>query len=85
MDSSQAPRPGNPAPREQEHSIKARKQSMFGEDELADRPAAGPTKPFAEYVRTTAAAPLSTLAKAGLWGAGVVVVLLLLAALLKGR
>jgi hypothetical protein len=70
----------NPAPREQEQIIKAKKQQLFE----ADEPVAGPLKPFAQYVRETPAAPLSVGVKALLWGAGVVVVLILLYALIRG-
>jgi hypothetical protein len=71
--------------REQEQSIRERKQLLFEEDDLPSRPidAPEPVRPFNEYLRTTPAAPLSGLAKALLWGVGVVVVLLLVAALFK--
>ena len=72
------------APREQEQSIKARKQLLFEKDEASGtEQAAGPTKPFVEYLRTTPPAPLPTVAKATLWTAAVIVVLLFLAALIK--
>ena len=66
---------------EQEQIIKAKKQQLFE----ADLPAVtGPRKPFAEYVRATPAAPLAGWVKALLWGAGAVVVLILLYALVRG-
>jgi hypothetical protein len=73
------------AGREQEQSIRERKQLLFEEDEAPTRPALEPepVKPFPEYLRTTPAAPLSGLARAILWGAGLLVVLLFVAALVK--
>lgn len=74
-----------PRPREQEHSIKERKRLLFEEDEpLVEAESAETRKPFVEYLQTTPAAPLSMGAKAMLWGAGVIVALLLVAALLQG-
>lgn len=74
-----------PRPREQEQSIKERKQLLFEEDEPRVEVSSGmERKPFAEYLRTIPAAPLSTGAKAAIWGLGVLVALLLAAALFKG-
>ena len=78
------PRPKT-APREQEQSIRARKQLIFGEEELPGQGRRATTKPFSEYLRTTPPAPLSTATKAMLWAVGAVVVLLLIAVLLKAR
>lgn len=73
-------------PREQEQSIRARKKLLFDEEEEGPGQARrAVTKPFAEYLRTTPPAPLSTATKAMLWSIGVVVVLLLIATLLKAR
>jgi hypothetical protein len=65
------------APREQEQSIKARKREIFEEEEDF-----GPRRPFSEYLAETEATPLTAGQKATLWGVGVLVLLLLLAALL---
>lgn len=65
------------APREQEQSIKARKREIFEEEQNF-----GPRKPFSEYLESTEAFPLTTAQKALLWGVGILVVLLLLAALM---
>lgn len=74
-----------PRPREQEHSIRERKRLLFEDDEpRAEAAPDVPRKSFVEYLQTTPAAPLSTAEKAILWGVGVVVVLLLLAALFLG-
>jgi hypothetical protein len=64
----------------QEQSIKARKHQLFEVDAPVE---VGSGRPFKEFVRTTPAAPLSGLIKAALWTAGVVVVLVLAAALFK--
>lgn len=70
--------------REQELSIRERKQLLFEADEPAGPKAdAPPRRPFAEYLRTTPAAPLSPAAKGSLYAVGVVVMLLFVAALLK--
>jgi hypothetical protein len=64
----------------QEQSIKARKHQLFE----ADAPVqVGSGRPFREFLRTTPAAPLSGLTRAALWAAGVVVALVLVAALFK--
>lgn len=74
-----------PQPHEQEISIKERKRLLFEEDEpLAEVIPVGERKPFAEYLRTTPAAPLSQGARVVLWGVGVLVALLLILALFKG-
>ncbi len=57
---------------------------LFEDDEPLSTAPTVERKPFVEYLRTTPAAPLSAGVKAALWAAGVVVVLLLLGALLKG-
>lgn len=44
---------------------------------------AGGSKTFADYLRETPPAPLDPMTKAILWGVGVVVVLLMIAAILK--
>ena len=70
--------------REQELSIRERKQLLFDADEPAGPSAdAPPRRPFAEYLRTTPAAPLSPMARNSLYAVGAVVLLLFLAALLK--
>jgi hypothetical protein len=73
-----------PPTREQEVSIRERKALLFEADEAPTaRADAPPRRPFAEYLRTTPAAPLSPTAKGTLYGVGVVVALLFLAALVK--
>ena len=67
--------------REQEQSIKQRKAMLYEDD--APAVVRGPSKPFAEYLRETPAAPLSPAIQAALWAAGIVVVLLLVAALIR--
>ncbi len=66
----------------QEQSIKARKNQLF--DDHAPAPDLGSSKPFKDFLRDTPAAPLSGGTKAVLWTAGVLVALLLVAALMKG-
>jgi hypothetical protein len=66
------------APREQEQSIKARKREIFEEEQDFG----GPQRPFSDYLAETEATPLTAGQKATLWGVGVLVLLLLLAALL---
>ena len=73
------------APREQEQSIKARKQLLFEEDEKLAPGASAPRMPFVAYLRTTPAAPLPAMWKAILGVAGAIVMLLLLAALWRLR
>jgi hypothetical protein len=74
-------------PRESpEHSIKARKHELYESEE--EQPAAAPApprKPFPVYLRETPPAPLSTGLKVLLWGVGVLVVFLFVAALVWGR
>ncbi|WP_165230687.1 hypothetical protein [Aquisphaera insulae] len=68
----------------QERSIKDREQEIF--DDLP--PATGPVpaaRPFAEYLRETPAAPLSSGVKAIFWIAGIAVILLLCAALWRAQ
>lgn len=74
-----------PPPREQEQTIKTRKQLLFDADEplVGDDESTGPRKSFAEYVRETPAAPLNGLTKAALWGAAALVVLLLIFTVMK--
>ncbi|MFO0950239.1 MAG: hypothetical protein U0835_03630 [Isosphaeraceae bacterium] len=64
----------------QDQSIKVRKSQLF-EPTAAGEPAA-PTRPFTEYLRDTPPAPVSPAVKAVLWGVGLVVLLLFLAAFL---
>ena len=64
----------------QEQSIKARKHQLFEADAPAE---VGSGRPFRDFLRTTPAAPLSGLTRAALWAAGVVVALVLVAALFK--
>ena len=73
----------NPPTREQQLSIRERKQLLFEADEPVVDPDAAPRRPFAEYLRTTPAAPLSSATKGVLYGVGGLVLLLFLAALLK--
>ena len=75
-----------PAPREtEEQSIKARKQELY--DAPPDDPALAPpiVKPFPQYLRETPAAPLPAWGKGLLILLGVIVALLLAAALLRGN
>ena len=69
------------APREiveqQDQSIKARKNQLFEVIKIDDGVS---SVPFTVYLNDTAAAPLSLPVKVALWAAGVVVVLLFLAA-----
>jgi hypothetical protein len=67
----------------QEQSIKARKHQLF-DDDTSEFAVKGPRKPFATFLKETPADPLSGTAKAILWAAGAVVILLLVAALFKG-
>lgn len=67
----------------EEQSIKSRKAQLF---EAAQEPAGstGPRKSFPEYLRETPPAPLSAGTKALLWLVGAIVVLVFLAALMRG-
>jgi hypothetical protein len=67
---------------EQERSIKDREHELFVEPTVAPAPQA-PLKPFAVYLRETAADPLSTEIKVVLWIVAVVVLLVFAAALWK--
>src|SRR4051812_36064681 len=67
-------------PREQDQSIKDRKRLLYDDDDL---PPAPESKPFDLYLPQTPAAPLPPAIKAALWGAGIVVGLLLAAAVLR--
>jgi hypothetical protein len=71
------PKPEPKPPREQEQSIKARKTELFEEHSAT---AAGPVKPFPQYLAETPAAPLSKVEKRALWAVAALAVLLLLAA-----
>ncbi len=71
--------PNTPQPRSQEQSIRARKHSLYEDDDLPGLD--GPRRSFRECLRTTPAAPLPTLVKALLWVVGILVILLLAAAL----
>ena len=65
----------------QEQSIKDRKKQLYE----AEAPASVESSlPFKDFLRTTPAAPLSIGVKAALWILGVIVVLLLVGALMKG-
>jgi hypothetical protein len=66
----------------QEQSIKDRKKQLYDVD--APLVPEGSSRPFKEFLRDTPAAPLAGGVKAMLWAVGVVVVLLLAAALFKG-
>ena len=68
-------------PRDHDPSIKARKQQLY--DDPADAAPTGPRRSFAEVLKATPAAPLSGGTKASLWAVGVLVALLLGAALVK--
>ena len=72
-----------PPTREQEHSIRERKQLLFEADEPITGADTVVRRPFAEYLRTTPAAPLSPMVRGSLYGVGALVLLLFLAALLK--
>jgi len=63
---------------DQEISIKRRGHELFI-DETA--PSTGPSKPFAEFLRETPAAPIPAGVKAGLWAISIVAALLFAAAL----
>src|SRR5580698_4483125 len=64
---------------EQEHSIKARGKELFVERFKPEN--SEPTKPFSVYLRETPAQPISTFTRFILWIVGIVVFLLLFAAL----
>src|SRR4051812_22440445 len=64
----------------QEQSIKERKQELFAEEPVLVEH----RESFETYLKTTPAAPLSGLARGILWAVGVLVVLLLVAALWNG-
>ena len=64
---------------EQEHSIKARGTELFVGQLKPEN--SQPTKPFLTYLRETPAQPVSTFTKVVLWIVGIVVAVLLLAAL----
>jgi hypothetical protein len=65
---------------EQELSIKKREQELFVEPEETELPTA-PAKPFAVYLQSTPAAPVSKPVKVLLWVVGVVVLVLLFVSL----
>lgn len=74
--------------REQDQSIRERKQLLFDDEELPVRGDGQPAeviyaRPFRDYLRNTPAAALSNVTKGMLYAAGAVVLLMLLAALLK--
>jgi hypothetical protein len=83
--STPTPAPSSP-PREavehQDQSIKVRKSQLFEPTKHVEGPV---IKPLAEYLKTAPPDPLTPGVKAALWTAGVVVVLLFLAALILGR
>jgi hypothetical protein len=68
-------------PETQEQSIKARKHQLFEPDAPAVEVGSG--RSFKDFVRTTPATPMSGLTRAALWAAGVVLALVVVAALLK--
>ena len=74
-----------PPPREQEQTIRTRKQFLFDAEEVpvVDGDPSRPRKSFAEYLRETPATPLNGLTKAAVWGAGALVVLLLILTVMK--
>jgi hypothetical protein len=65
---------------EQELSIKEREQELYDEPRELP-PAKPPVRPFPIYLRETPAVPMSAGVKTTLWIVGIVVVLLLIAAL----
>ncbi len=65
----------------QEQSIKARKHQLFEPDAPAFEVGSG--RSFKDFVRTTPATPMSGLTRAALWAAGVLVAVVLVAALVK--
>ena len=66
----------------QEQSIKARKHQLYDTAPVVET---GSRRPFKEFLRDTPATPLSAGTRAALWAVGVVVALLLVAAMLKGH
>ncbi len=70
-------------PREQDQSIKDRKQLLYETDAPANAPVRAPSKPFSAYLQETPAAPLAPWVKASIWAAGAVVALLLAGAATK--
>ena len=80
-----ADRNPNPPPnRTQEQSIKARKHDLFERDHGPAVAGSGSRRTFRELLRETPAQPLTPAIKAVLWAVGVVVILLLVAALATG-
>jgi anti-anti-sigma regulatory factor len=69
-------------PRETDRSIKARQGEIFVAQSAAPETGLPPYKTFRDYLRETTAAPLSMGLKASLCGAGMVVTVLLSAALI---
>ncbi|QEH35654.1 hypothetical protein OJF2_42090 [Aquisphaera giovannonii] len=67
----------------QERSIKDRGAELYDDPPAATGQPA--TRPFADYLRETPADPISTGMRAFLWVAGVVVAILLLAALWRAQ
>lgn len=65
----------------QEQSIKDRKKELFQAEPAPVAPT-GPRKTVKDYLREARPMPMTRVAKAGLWVAGVLVVLLFLASLL---
>lgn len=70
-----------PQPEEQDRLIREKTQQLFEDDEAPLE--TGLHKTFKEYLRETPAAPVPAWINAALWAAGVLVLLLLLAALLR--
>lgn len=69
--------------REQDQSIKDRKRLLYEDDAPPPAAAGAPRKPFVQHLRETPAAPLPIWVQAALWGAGVIVALLMLGAVMK--
>lgn len=79
------PQPKRDALEQQDQSIKNRKSQLFDGPGPEDTPTGEAVGPFSEYLHKTPADPLSTGWKAGLWGLTILVGVLFLAALLKGK
>ncbi len=67
----------------EEQSIKERARLIYEDEPIASGPST-PRKPFSEYLKETPPTPLSGMVKAILYALGIVVTLLLIAALVKG-
>lgn len=80
------PRQKPPTPREpaDRPPARSRSHSLFDDESAGNTEAVVPTLPFREHLRQTPATPLSSGVKLLLGAVGLVVVLLLLAALARG-